>query len=201
VRRARPLLKLRSTLGLTNTGAVKPFLSIAAARSGRHDTCNGSGALLCIINDKFIIQVHEGIPKKRPLLLGEGVQIHRGTEIARRAYPMKVSEVRTGGGGLAEITRRRRRRSPSFAARSCVSQIGRQMAHESCLSPRILSHGYSPPIRYEWRRGGPKNNTYSQYECVRPVSHKVTRGIMIRQKIRNTTARWSCSYFAIKGPN
>jgi hypothetical protein len=29
--------------------------------------------------------------------------------------------------------------------------------------------------------------------AIGPASHKVTRGVMIRQKIRNTIARWSCS--------
>jgi hypothetical protein len=176
----------------TNTGAVKPFLSISAASSSSHDSYNGSGALSCIINDRFIIQVHEGIPTNRFLLLCECFLLHPRTEIATRVTLMKVSELRTGGGGLAEITRRRRRRSPS-------SQLGVVSPRSAArwLMIRVSALVYVP---MRGRRPydtngdvGVQKDTYSRYECVKISLSHIDAWHIDAPKIRNTIARLRCS--------
>jgi hypothetical protein len=164
VRRAKPLSKPRSTLGLLPPlEPSSPFSASPLPAATAMTAATAQIALRCVINDRSIIQVHDGIPKERPLLLCERVLLHPMTEIATRGTPMKVSELHTGGGGLAEITRRRTRRSPSSQL-GAVSQIRRQMAHDSCLSNRNLPAD-DDTIQYEWRGGCPKTNTYSRYEC------------------------------------
>jgi hypothetical protein len=53
--------------------------------------------------------------------------------------------------------------------RGCVAKIPRHLALYLCLSPR--AYVYSPPIRYEWRGGGPKRRILDT-NALRPASDK-----------------------------
>jgi hypothetical protein len=64
-------------------------------------------------------------------------------------------------------------------------------SHYSWLSLRLLYVPTKARRRYDMNCAvGIRKNPSSQHECVRSASHKGTRGIMIREKNRYSTARW-----------